>query len=181
MAYSREHTIIPCKLCGKQMSVRNDYVKYHTEICTSCRKTGNSYARKHGAYKTRLYHIWVGLSHRRYKYKPVICDEWHSFEPFKKWAEENGYSDSLTIDRIDSKKGYSPDNCQWISHAENSGKDKRIFTGEEKVYLFHERKQLGFTQVEMAKKYGVSRKTIQRVERWYKNELVIKDSDRIEV
>ena len=30
----------------------------------------------------------------------------------------NGYRNELTIDRIDNKKGYSPDNCRWVTMAE---------------------------------------------------------------
>lgn len=29
------------------------------------------------------------------------------------WAIEHGYKNELTIDRIDSKKGYTPMNCRW--------------------------------------------------------------------
>lgn len=50
-----------------------------------------------------------------------ICYEWlddpHQFED---WALSHGYADDLTIDRIDSGKGYSPDNCRWISQQDNS-------------------------------------------------------------
>ena len=52
-----------------------------------------------------------------------VCDAWkNSFSEFEKWAIENGYSDDLTIDRIDSNKNYCPENCQWITHYENSRK-----------------------------------------------------------
>ena len=67
--------------------------------------------------ETRFY----GIHHRRY-YAPV-CDEWNGeqgFENFSKWALENGYKPNLVIDRIDTRKGYSPDNCRWITPTENT-------------------------------------------------------------
>lgn len=75
----------------------------------------------------------------------------------------------MTIDRIDNKKGYSPDNCQWIDLAENAAKDKRLFTPEQKAKIYSERKQCGLTQIEMAKRLGVSRNTVQRLEKEVKN------------
>ena len=167
----RKRTLIFCKTCGCEMNVRTDYVRKHSGVCMSCQKKGTSYALKHGNYKTRLYRIWLGLKHRRYKtYKPKVCEEWSDFSNFKEWAEANGYSDDLTIDRIDPSGDYTPENCQWISHNENSGKDKRIFTHKEKVAVFEKRKLLGVTQREMAEMLGVSRSLIQRLEREIKNE-----------
>jgi DNA-binding XRE family transcriptional regulator len=137
----------------------------------SCQKKGTHYAKKHGDYKTRLYRIWLGLKHRRYKvYNPVVCEEWKDFTAFKTWALSNGYADDLTIDRIDNKGDYTPENCQWIPHRENCGKDKRIFSYSEKIDIYKKRKQLGITQRDMAKRLGVSRNTIQRLERDIKND-----------
>ena len=61
-------------------------------------------------------------SYKKYGAKGVtVCDEWrHDFMAFYNWAIKNGYDDSLTLDRKDSKKGYGPDNCKWATYAEQN-------------------------------------------------------------
>lgn len=46
--------------------------------------------------------------------------EWNAFIPFYEWAISNGYDDSLTIDRVNNDKGYSPDNCKWSTQKEQA-------------------------------------------------------------
>lgn len=43
-----------------------------------------------------------------------VCNEWMDVEKFYTWAIESGYRDGLSIERIDSNKGYNSDNCTWI-------------------------------------------------------------------
>lgn len=51
----------------------------------------------------------------------TICDEWSdSYLNFKEWALSHGYDENAkygecTLDRVDVNKGYSPDNCRFVS------------------------------------------------------------------
>lgn len=50
----------------------------------------------------------------------TVCPEWRNGKSFKQWAVTNGYRDGLTLDRIDNDKGYSPENCRWVTQSQNS-------------------------------------------------------------
>mgnify|MGYP006976626162 CR=1 FL=1 len=81
---------------------------------------------------TRVYHIWSGIKSRcccptcsiycNYGGRGItICDEWkNSPDSFCKWALENGYSDDLTIDRINNDGNYEPSNCRWATYKQQS-------------------------------------------------------------
>lgn len=125
--------------CGSTVEITsNSLTTGHTRSC-GCLiheilikrnlKHGDAFRRKNN----RLYGIWINMrqrcfnsQHRDYKYwggKGIrTCKEWNNYLNFKYWALNNGYTKKLVIDRIDNNKDYEPNNCQWITQAENAKK-----------------------------------------------------------
>lgn len=84
----------------------------------------------HGLKQHPLYETWRNMIARcyrksatRYKYYGArgiaVAEEWWSFPPFLAWAVEQGWQEGLTLDRRDNDGDYCPDNCRFVTLAEN--------------------------------------------------------------
>lgn len=129
--------------CGKTKILSPQDVKLGKIKSCGCYLSERSKERatkfKHTVYDNRrLYSIYNWMKRRCYnsktpRYKDYgargigICDEWlndkNGFDNFVEWSITHGYSDNLSIDRIDVNGDYSPENCRWLTLTEqNSNK-----------------------------------------------------------
>ena len=143
--------------CGRLfITRRSSLVNGHTKSCGYHRaKTATSEERKE-----RLFIIWRNMINRCYKTQDPayahyggrgisVCAPWkNNYHEFKNWALNNGYSDSLTIDRIDNNGNYEPNNCRWADRyvqGNNTSRNRFIDYGDESLTLSQWACRLGIT------------------------------------
>lgn len=81
----------------------------------------------HNMHHTPLYKRWAAMKARcinknnpTYGGKGIdYTPEWENFEKFFEDMKE-GFQEQLELDRIDVTKGYSKENCRWVTHNENN-------------------------------------------------------------
>lgn len=145
--------------CGNKTIVDGRSLKKgHTKSC-GCLQGEHHNDSSHILGKTRLYRIWTNMKQRcynpnnsnfkNYGAKGVtICEEWkNSYTKFKEWATNNGYNDTLTVDRINVNDNYYPENCRWISLREqenNKSVNHFITFNGETLTLAEWNRKLGF-------------------------------------
>lgn len=119
--------------CGKTTVVDASHLKNgHTKSC-GCLKIEVSTKRctTHGMKGTSGYLSWGSMLNRcnnpnNKNYKDyggrgiTVCPEWqHSYPTF---IADMGFKPKgdYSIDRVDNSKGYAPDNCRWVTRAEQA-------------------------------------------------------------
>lgn len=128
---TESRSLFECPICTKHYEIKTSKGRKQ-KTCKDCRGTQN---RTHGMSAHKAYHIWqvmvqrcenpTAQSYPSYGAKGIrVQTTWLNFEEF--WKDMGvAYQDGLTIDRIDSSKGYCKENCRWLSRSENSRLTRR--------------------------------------------------------
>lgn len=153
--------------CGSQPKEINQNSLLSGEII-SCgcyhSEHNHEYGFKHGMSHTRIYTIWSGMIQRccnpnaknypRYGGRGVtVCGEWKEFKKFYEWSKISGYSDNLTIERLDNNGNYCPENCTWIT------KQKQMRNTRRNHYIKYNDEELTLT--EWARKFDMNVETLR--------------------
>lgn len=125
--------------CGKQVIVRGSALRNGNTKSCGCLNVDSlrSRFRKHGHSQGSLEYVsWLGMrarcrnpknrSWKNYGGRGIsVCSRWESFEAF---LTDMGYAPSskYTIERRNNELGYYPENCCWISKAEQGKNTRRV-------------------------------------------------------
>jgi len=123
----KRYGLFQCPVCSSVNKMPIQSAKKASK-CVNCRNADNHLiAITHGDTGSRLNIIYKNMLQRvlnnnlpqakdYIKRGITVCNSWlDSYELFKEWAISNGYSDKLMLDRKNNNKGYSPNNCRWVT------------------------------------------------------------------
>jgi len=118
-------------------------------MCKPCANRLKNNSRMKPNREHALYTVWYSMKQRclnsnslaypNYGGRGItVCPEWMGFDLFYEWATSNGYQQGLEIDRADNDKGYTPDNCRFVTPTVNANNKRSTV----KVTAFGETKSV---------------------------------------
>ncbi len=138
------------------------YKKRLLEASTPFNKIKQSLSPRFNNMKTRCYDKNF-KDYKSYGAKGVtVCDEWlNSFDSFVEWSINNGFyiGCNLEIDRKENDKGYSPENCQYITKSENLLKMPCVNMTKEDVFFIRSEE----FDISKIKEYGYKRNIVKNI------------------
>lgn len=161
--------------CGREYSIAGGDLTRKNRKINSCHKCMfRAHNKSHAKTKTIEYRTWNSMiqrctkpSHSSYKYYGArgvtVYPEWIGAGGFEKFLNEVGQKPegNYSLDRIDSSKGYEPNNLRWAT-IEQQNRNKK--TNKHIRYA-------GMVKIEAdwAKFFGVGSSTLNSLIRYHKN------------
>lgn len=128
-----------------------------------------------------LRNVWADMHKRckpeyqgahRYHARGIgVCSGWSDWRTFREWALANGWRRGLEIDRRDNDRGYSPENCRFVTDLEQSrNRDMAVVARSiraahvkrcGKPFVCLETGEVFLTQIDAHRQTGVDRKTLR--------------------
>lgn len=164
--------IVRCVECGDISEKRGDTVSNGQAKC------GCKYKDKlHGKSRSKIYWAWGSMksrcsnpndpNYKNYGGRGItISDEWgNSFQSFCDWSINNGYTEELTLDRIDVNGNYEPSNCRWVdmkTQCNNRRSNRLITYNGETLTMSQWADKLGINKMTLKSRLNISNWSIEK-------------------
>lgn len=163
--------------CGNKVVANSLKLRRFTTISCGCHRRAACIKAntKHGMVnKSRTYRTWKEMRQRCLNPKSdkwrwyggrgiKICDRWDLFENFLSDMGER--PEGMTIDRIDNNGYYSPGNCRWTSHLNQTRKQSKNKLSTTIAADLRRDRFNGLSFRALGDKYGISPTTAMRCAR----------------